>query len=188
MNTRYEMRLTGSGGQGVILATIILADAGLMAGKNTLQSQSYGPEARGGMCKAEVIVSDGVIGFTKVIRPSFLLALTQLALDKYAQDLPSDCIVMTDESLKLPAYLDGKKVITIPILRTAFEKVGKAFTANIVAVGAINAALNLASPEQIEQAVFRHIPAGTEELNRKALHEGEALVKSLHLQSFLKIA
>lgn len=188
MNKRYEMRLTGSGGQGVILATIILADAGLMAGKNILQSQSYGPEARGGMCKAEVIVSDGVIGFTKVIRPRFLLALTQAALEKYSQNLPPDCLVMVDESLKLPTCLEGRKVIAIPILRTALEKVGKAFTANIVAVGAINAALNLASPGQLEQAVFRHIPADTKELNRRALHEGESLIKSHLLQSLLEIA
>ena len=79
--SKLEIRLAGSGGQGIILATIILAEAAVIAGKNTAQSQSYGPEARGGMCKAEVIISDEPIGFTKVTSPDFLLALTQSSLD-----------------------------------------------------------------------------------------------------------
>lgn len=69
--SKLEIRLAGSGGQGIILATIILAEAAVIAGKNTAQSQSYGPEARGGMCKAEVIISDEPIGFTKVTSPDF---------------------------------------------------------------------------------------------------------------------
>ena len=80
MSRRLDLRLSGSGGQGVILATIILAEAALLAGKKAVQSQAYGPEARGGMCKAETIVSDSPIWFTKVQTPNFLLALTQQAL------------------------------------------------------------------------------------------------------------
>ena len=76
-----ELRLAGSGGQGVILATVILAEAAVLAGKHTAQSQAYGHEARGGSCKAEVLISDAPIGFTKVRRPTFLMALTQASLD-----------------------------------------------------------------------------------------------------------
>ena len=128
--SKMELRLAGSGGQGVILATVILAEAAVIAGKNTAQSQSYGPEARGGSCKAEVIVFDELIGFTKV-------------------------------------------------LRTAAEKVGKAFTANIVAVAAVNRLLGLVDDEHLKEAVFMHIPKGTEAINGKALEEGFRLADSV---------
>ena len=172
---RMEIRLTGSGGQGVILATIILAEAALYEGKNAVQSQSYGPEARGGMCKAEVIVSEEEIGFTKVTKPTFLLALTQESLNKYSKTVDENCILMVDDSLTLPD-IKVKKIYKAPILATAREKVGKAFTANIVAVGAINEALKLASFEELKQAVINHIPAGTEGINIKALELGAHII------------
>ncbi|MEG0805322.1 MAG: 2-oxoacid:acceptor oxidoreductase family protein [Lachnospiraceae bacterium] len=177
MSNKMEIRLAGSGGQGVILATIILAEAAIEAGKNTAQSQSYGPEARGGMCKAEVIIDDDPIGFTKVTEPTFLMALTQQSLDKYAKTINRECLILVDSSLKVPEYLEVKKVTKAPILATAVEKVGKAFTANIVAVGAINKLLNLVTEEQLKTAVLGHVPKGTEAINEKALQEGAALIK-----------
>lgn len=174
---KMEIRLTGSGGQGVILATIILAEAAIEANKYTAQSQSYGPEARGGLCKAEVIIDDKPIGFTKVQEPTFLMALTQESLDKFAKTINGDCLVLADSSLKIPQYLDSTKVTKAPILETAVKKVGKAFTANIVAVGAINKLLNLVTEEELERAVLRQVPKGTEEINQKALAEGAALIK-----------
>ncbi len=176
--SRMDIRLAGSGGQGVILATVILAEAAVIAGKYTAQSQSYGPEARGGACKAEVIVSDDKIGFTKVQKPSFLMALTQKSLDKYAVNLPKECIVLVDDKLEVSAELEANnKVVKLPILSTAVEKVGKAFTANIVAVGAINKLLNLVDNEELKKAVFMHIPKGTEAINEKALLAGMELIK-----------
>ena len=74
--SKQELRLAGSGGQGVILATVVLAEAALLSGKYTAQSQAYGPEARGGSCKAETLISDSPIGFTKVQNPTFLMVLT----------------------------------------------------------------------------------------------------------------
>lgn len=177
--SKMEIRLAGSGGQGVILATIILAEAAIIAGKNTAQSQSYGPEARGGMCKAEVIVADEQIGFTKVTAPTFLLALTQASLNKYGLDAGEDCVIMADSSLTIPENLKAKKVYSFPILETAKTEVGKAFTANIVAVAAINEVLKIVSLAELEEAVFRHIPKGTEEINRKALYAGEKLAKGI---------
>lgn len=173
---KIELRLAGSGGQGVILASIILAEAAILADKNAVQSQSYGPEARGGLSKAEVIIDDKNIGFTKVTKPTFLLALTQESLNVYTKSLPEDCIIMADASLELPEGLDEDRVLFVPILETAKEKVGKAVTANIVAVGAINQALKLVTFEELREAVKMHIPKGTEELNFKALEEGSKLV------------
>ena len=168
--SNMELRLAGSGGQGVILATVILAEAAILAGKYTAQSQAYGPEARGGSCKAEVLISEAPIGFTKVQKPTFLMVLTQKALDDYGHDLPENCVVLADESLQIPQHLTQ-----LPILRTAQEKVGKAMTANIVAVGAINALLGLVSQDVLREAVMLHVPKGTEALNARALEAGLAL-------------
>ena len=176
MSERYEMRFAGSGGQGVILASVIFAEAAVIGGWNTVQSQAYGPEARGGVSKAETVLSHEKIWFAKVERPDFLLALTQASLDKYAESLAEGAVVMTDESLTPPASLDADRVLVLPILRAAKETVGEAFTANIVAVGAINRALRLFDEETIMEAVLRHVPAGTEELNQKALSTGAALI------------
>ena len=92
------MRFTGSGGQGVILCSIVLAEAAFLAGKNVAQSQSYGPEARGGLCRAELIVDDEKIVYPRVTRADFLLALTQESLDKYGSGMNG--LIVTDESLK----------------------------------------------------------------------------------------
>ncbi|MCL2675263.1 MAG: 2-oxoacid:acceptor oxidoreductase family protein, partial [Firmicutes bacterium] len=115
------------------------------------------------------------IGFTKVTQPTFLLALTQESLDTYAKSLPKDCLIMADASLTIPEGIPEESVMLVPILETAKDKVGKTFTANIVALGAINEALNLVPFENLDEAVKKHIPAGTEELNSKALQEGRNL-------------
>lgn len=175
--SKMEIRLAGSGGQGIILATVILAEAAIFAGKHTAQSQSYGPEARGGACRAEVIVSDEEIYFTKVQKPTFLMALTQKSLDKYSKNIPTDCTVLIDDTLTEPDCLKNNRVIRLPILSTAVEKVGKLMTANIVAVGAVNGLLHLVGDEDLKKAVFMHIPKGTEALNEKALAEGMALIR-----------
>ncbi|MBQ5952238.1 MAG: 2-oxoacid:acceptor oxidoreductase family protein [Lachnospiraceae bacterium] len=171
---RYEMRLAGSGGQGVILASVILAEAAVIEGKNAIQSQSYGPEARGGTCRAEAILGEKPLGYSKVSRPHFLLALTQASLDKYSGNLADDAFVLIDSSLTAPEGLTARTV-SLPILKTARDVVGKSMTANIVALGAINGLLRLFPEEVLQEAVKRHIPGGTEELNLRALKEGEAL-------------
>lgn len=176
MACRYEMRFTGSGGQGVILASVIMAEAAVMAGKVTVQSQSYGPEARGGSSKAETVISDSEIYFTKVTHPNFLLALTQSALDKYGFDTAAGAVILIDDELNPEKCPDTAKVVSLPIISTAKTKVGKAMTANVVAVGAINALLGLFDEEVLQKAVWRHIPKGTEELNGKALTAGKELI------------
>ena len=175
--SKMEIRLAGTGGQGLITGTIILAEAGIIEGKYVAQSQSYGPEARGGMCKGEVIISDEKIGFTKVTKPTFVMALSQLSFEKYCYGLDDDCFVLVDETIDVPADYSHKKIMKLPILATAREKVGKMQTVNIVSVGAINRILKICDEESLQKAVLMHIPKGTEELNLKALTEGAALVK-----------
>ena len=177
MKGKYEMRFTGSGGQGVIMASVIIAEAAILSGMNAVQSQSYGPEARGGTSKAETIISDTELWFSKVTNPDFLLALTQSSLDTFGMDTGKDCVLLMDKSLRTPAALPSRRVFALPILATARETLGKPMTANIVAVGAINRLLNLFDEETLCEAVRHHIPAGTEELNMRALALGESLAE-----------
>ena len=177
--SKMELRLAGSGGQGVILASVILAEAAVQSGKYTAQSQSYGPEARGGACKAETLISDDPIGFTKVQQPTFLMVLTQKALDTYTRALPENCLVLVDEGLTVPENLNGHRVLRLPILRTAKETVGRAQTANVLAVGCINALLGITDMETLKKAASLHIPRGTEEINLKALAEGVKLASAV---------
>lgn len=176
MAKQTEIRLTGSGGQGLILAGIILAEAAILQGNNAVQSQSYGPEARGGASKAEVIISKEEIDFPKVAKADIMLSLTQVALDKYADTLKEEGILVVDSSLDVPSDLKAKKIVAIPMLDTAKEVIGKTMVANIVALGAIQQLSDIVSKESLEEAVLSRVPKGTEELNKRALKEGYNLV------------
>ena len=169
-----ELRLTGSGGQGLILAGVILAEAALIDGKKAIQSQSYGPEARGGASKAEVIISDGEIDFIKVQKCDLLLCLTQAAYDKYGKDFTKAIVLDTRLDLKYP---EPEKVVKIPVLDSAADKMGKPMVANIIALGAINGLLKLVAKESLSEAVMKHVPKGTEDLNHRALELGYELIR-----------
>lgn len=177
MAYRYEIRLAGSGGQGLVLASVILAEAIVeYEGKNAVQNQSYGPEARGGSSKSEVIISDEEIDYPKAIKPDLLLAMTQEAYDKYIKDLKKGGILIVDEDLVKDIKNGDYKIYRIPLVRTAAEKIGKAFVANIVALGALVGVKDIVSKESLEKAVLSRVPKGTEELNRSALNAGFELV------------
>ena len=180
---RHEIRLSGSGGQGMITAGIILAmAASLYDGKKSIQSQSYGPEARGGASKAEVIIDDIDINYPKVIAPDILVALTQEAVDKYSKDLKNGGVLIVDDMLvrKLP---EGNfTVYKLPIIKTAAERVGKAMVANIVMLSALNTICHLVDSDSLNTAVLRSVPKGTENLNKKALEMGALLVSETTLK------
>jgi 2-oxoglutarate ferredoxin oxidoreductase subunit gamma len=171
----YEIRLSGTGGQGLILAGIILAEAALHDNKNAVQSQSYGPEARGGASKSEVIISDNEIFYPKVQSPDIFLALSQEACDKYISGVKKGGIVIVDSTVQVNVQRDFS-VYSIPVLYTAEDKLGKPMVANIIALGAIVGITNVVAKESLEKAVLSRVPKGTEELNRKALSEGYNLV------------
>jgi 2-oxoglutarate ferredoxin oxidoreductase subunit gamma len=176
MTKHYELRLSGSGGQGLILAGIILAEAAINSGLNAIQTQSYGPEARGGASKAEVIISDSEIDFPKVQDLNLFLALTQDACNKYIKGISPEGIVVVDDSIELPADLVAAKVYKLPIISTATDKLGKGIVSNIVALGVLTELVDVLTREQVEAAVLGRVPKGTENLNRSALIEGYALV------------
>ncbi len=173
MANRVEVRFSGSGGQGIILSGVILAEAAaIYDDKNAVQSQSYGPEARGGASKAEVIISDGDIDYPKATHIDILLALTQVACDKYSPDLKEGGVLIVDsrEVLSIP---EGKfRAYGIPIFQLAQEKVGKRIVANIIALGAVVGLTGVVSRKALEEAVLSRVPRGTEDLNLTALRVG----------------
>ena len=176
MTTRYEIRLAGSGGQGLILAGIILAEAaGVYDGKFVCQTQSYGPEARGGASKAEVVISDAAIDYPKAIQPDVLLALNQKSLEAFSADLKPGGLLLVDADLvqEVPAG----RVLALPFTRIARE-LGRAMAANIVALGALVQLTGAVSLDSLTAAVLARVPKGTEDLNRRALAAGVAAAKA----------
>lgn len=167
-----EVRLSGSGGQGLILAGIILAEAAIADGKEAIQSQSYGPEARGGSSKSEVIISERRIHYPKVAAPDLLLAMTQEALNKYGPDLKEDGRLIVDSTFVRDVPAQYKQVHAVPITQLAKEKCGRELFANIVALGTIAKLTDTVGLPALEQAVLARVPKGTEEMNRLALTTG----------------
>jgi 2-oxoglutarate ferredoxin oxidoreductase subunit gamma len=174
---RVEFRLSGSGGQGLLLAGIVLAEAAIREGKNAVQTQSYGPEARGGSSKAEVVISEDDIDYPKATDPDFLLALTAEAYRIYGPDIGKGLIIV-DSSVALDPAITARTV-ALPILETAATKVGKKVVANIVALGVLGGISGVATPATLIDAVRGRVPRGTEELNVKALEAGLALAATV---------
>jgi 2-oxoglutarate ferredoxin oxidoreductase subunit gamma len=171
MAPRTEIRLAGEGGQGMILAGIILAEAAaIYDGKMAVQTQSYGPEARGGASKSEVVIADGEIDHPEVLSADVVVTLSQEAYDKYAGSIkPGGLLIVDDEKV---SRIRAVNAVRIPISRLAFETTGKAITANTVALGVLVGLTGVVSRTAIEKAVTARAPHGTEEMNRKALEAG----------------
>ncbi len=176
MSFRYDIRLSGSGGQGLIMMGIILAEAiGVYDGKEVAQTQSYGPEARGGSSKAEVVVSDEEIDYPKAMKVDLLVAMNQGALDEYYQDLKPDGMLIVDSTFV--KTIPVANAIQVPFTRIARDRFKKEMVANIVALGAISEFTSIVSKKAVEAAVLARVPKGTEKLNRDALKAGMAAAK-----------
>lgn len=170
---KNSIRLTGTGGQGLILAGIILAEAALLEGKNAIQSQSYGPEARGGASKAEVIIADEAIHFPKVQESDYLLCMSEKAYEKYNGGMKQDSVLILDTTfVEETPNPKAKTTYAIPITELAIKATGKEMTANICALGIISA-LGIVGEEALRKAILKRIPKGTEELNMKAFEAGK---------------
>lgn len=169
---RKEILLSGYGGQGLVLAGIILAEAAVLyEGKNATHNQSYGPEARGGASRSEVIISDEDINYPEIDNPDILLAMTQDAIDKYGFRVKEDGIIIVDTQYvkSIPSEVKAGKVYEFPITRISIEETGKPLSANIVALGLIVEATGVIGRESLEKAVLNRVPQATREANLKAL-------------------
>lgn len=180
MSNRYEIRFSGSGGQGMILAGIIMAEAAAIYGdKNAVQSQSYGPESRGGASKAEVIISNQPIDYPKATAIDCMLAMTQEACTKYHGDIKKGGILLVDSEEVKNIPSGNFKVLSFPITGTAREELGNVIVANIISLGLITELTGVVSHESIEKAVLSRVPAAFLDLNKKALQIGFEKAKTL---------
>jgi len=176
MPYRYEIRLSGSGGQGLILMGIVLAEAiGIYDGKYVAQTQSYGPEARGGSSKSEVIVSDDEIDYPKAMSVDLLLAMNQKSCDEFYPDLKPEGLLIVDSTFV--NQVPTPRAFQIPFTRIAREKFKREVVANIIALGALSQLTPVVSAKAIESAVLARVPKGTEKLNRDALRAGMSAAK-----------
>ncbi|MEW5807499.1 MAG: 2-oxoacid:acceptor oxidoreductase family protein [Acidobacteriota bacterium] len=172
---RYEIRLSGSGGQGLILAGVILGEAaGIHDGKNVVQTQSYGPEARGGASRSDVIISDYEIYYPKTMKLDLLLALTKEAYDKYRGDLKDNGLLIVDswDFKEAP-----ENAVFLPMVREARETLKKPMVGNIIALGVIAELSGIVSKEALTKTVLERVPKGTEEINCQALELGYSLAR-----------
>ncbi|WP_038069471.1 2-oxoacid:acceptor oxidoreductase family protein, partial [Thermoanaerobacterium aotearoense] len=152
----------------------------LLDGKNCVETQSYGPEARGGASKSEVIISNDIIDYPKVQKPDILAVLSQKAYNMYKNDLKNDGIIVTDSSINVDDNAMNK-VFSLPIIETAKNKVGSLFTANIVLLGVVAELTNIVSQESLMKAIIQKVPKDTEKLNKIALEAGYNLVRNVLL-------
>ncbi len=171
MSQVYAIRLSGSGGQGLILAGIILAEAaGLHEGHFVAQSQSYGPEARGGNSMAEVIMSDAPIAFPKAVKLDFLVALSQQAAKANRPDLKEGGLYLFDPDLVNQP--PGPGVVQVPCTRLAFKVAKAQIAANMVALGAVAALCPWVGPASLRKAIKNRLPAKILDMNLKAFKAG----------------
>lgn len=157
----------------MILAGIIMAEAAsIFGGKEAAQSQSYGPESRGGASKSEVIISDEPVDYPKATSIDAMLAMTQESCSKYYKDVKKDGILLID-STEVKDIPEGPfKLYSYPIIDTARNELGKVITANIISLGMITELTGIVTHEAIEKAVLSRVPPAFLELNKKALQVG----------------
>jgi 2-oxoglutarate ferredoxin oxidoreductase subunit gamma len=177
---RVEVRFAGFGGQGIIKSGIITAAGACIHGKkNAVQTQSYGPESRGGACKSEVVISEEEIDFPKVIEPDVLVVMSQHAYNDYAEDLKAGGTMILDpDMIPKEKVLKDAKVFHVPATKIA-EELGRKIAANIVMLGAFTAITGIVDKNAIKESVKENIPKGTEELNMKAFEKGYEYGKEL---------
>jgi 2-oxoglutarate ferredoxin oxidoreductase subunit gamma len=181
---KTEIRLAGFGGQGIVLAGQVLGKAAaLFEHLNAVFTQSYGPEARGGACSADVVLSRGEIHYPRVTRPEILVLMSEEAKNTYGSGLSGRSTVLIDEDLvQLDSVPEGSRLFKIPATRFA-EKLGRKIVANIVMLGFITSVTEVVGYEAMKQALFDSIPRGTEELNLKAFEKGYEYGKSQKQQN-----
>jgi len=179
---RKEIRIAGFGGQGIILAGIVIGKAASLYDQiYAVQTQSYGPEARGGASRAEVVISSEEIDYPKVQKPDILVAMSHPALMAYLDDLKDGGILIADPDMiieeDIMPFIQKHDInyFKAPVTRTAEDKIGLKIVANIVMIGAIARATNIISEEAARNAIKDSVPPGTEDKNLAAFEAGMAI-------------
>ena len=170
---RCRMVFSGSGGQGLITASIILAEAAVIyENLNAVQSQSYGAEARGGATRSDVIISESTIHYPKVIQPNVLVCLTQEAYNKYYPIIrPGGLLISDNRYVKIERKVDARHK-EMPIYQTVMDKIGKPIVFNICMLGSLISITELVRAESVMKVLEKRIPSDYLDMNRRALEQG----------------
>lgn len=177
-NSRYEIRLAGSGGQGIILAGIVLAEAAILDGRYVAQSQSYGPEMRGGSSVSEIILSDKEIDYPQALELDLLVALTQEAGDRNLPDMKEEGLVIVDSDLVHGVL--WRKVVSLPLWEIA-RQAGEERAINIAALGAIVSFCPLVSSGSLARVISRKLPSAKLAASRVAFDEARKVARNLRV-------
>jgi 2-oxoglutarate ferredoxin oxidoreductase subunit gamma len=173
---RVEIRFGGSGGQGLVLASVIMAEALVKENWNIITGESHGIEARGGASLGELIASMSDIYDLTVLAPDVFATLHQDATDKYYKEIKKDAIVIVDTFFvkDIPDF-DSKNVLSIPLTQKVVEGCGSSLPANMAAIGAVYELTRIVKKETLETIITGRVPKGTEEMNLKAFNIGVKL-------------
>lgn len=168
-----EIRIAGFGGQGVILAGMILGRAAtLYDGKHVTLTQAFGPEARGSACSVQLIVSSQPVLYPYLTQPDILVVMSQEACTRFCREIkPGGTLIYEQDLIKLGAPCAGIKRFGVPATRLA-EELGRKLILNVVMVGFITAVTGVASPEAVRKSIRESVPPGTEKLNLAAFEKG----------------
>jgi len=176
---KWQVRMSGSGGQGIIRGAVILAQAAIFDGGNAVQSQVYGPESRGGSTKGEVVISDGEIYYPKVVIPNLVICMSPEAYKKYGQEIaPGGILIVDNEFCNAENVPEGVACYEIPMTQMARESLGTELSANVVALGVMQELTGIVSMESLKDALAESFKAKVYEANLKALQIGVDAAKA----------
>src|SRR6056297_2983324 len=177
---KTRLVFSGSGGQGVITAGIIIAETAVLhEGLNAVQSQSYGAEARGGATRSDIIISDAPIYFPKIVQPNVLVCLTQTAYTKYLPSLRPGGLLITDSRwVHIEKTVDARRY-ELPLTVTVSEKIGNPVVLNICMLGAVVRLTEVVSPEAVKEVIRERVPKNFIKLNETAFNLGYDLAQNL---------
>jgi 2-oxoglutarate ferredoxin oxidoreductase subunit gamma len=180
MQKRTEIRISGLGGQGVVLAGEIFGRAAVYDEKHVVQTQSYGAEVRGSVAKSEVIIADKKVGFPIVRKCDVLVAMSQTALEKHLKDLKEDGTLLVDEDLVREVPKIRAKIFKIPATKMAETKLKSKIFANVVMLGALTKITGIVSQQAVEKAITESVSNKTKEPNIRGFRIGLNLTISAH--------
>jgi len=172
--SRTEVRIAGFGGQGVILAGIVLGHAAaVQEGKKAVQTQSYGAETRGGAARSEVVISDEKIDYPKVISADITITMSQESFERYGAELRSGSLLFVDADL-VPRLAESAKgtVYRVPATKMAAEEFKKTLVANMVMLGAVASVTGVVRLDSLKKSIRDIAPKGSADLNMRALDQG----------------
>ena len=172
---KHRIIFSGSGGQGIITASIIIAEAAVLyENLNAVQVQSYGPEARGGATRADVIISDKEIRFPKVIQPNILVCLTQKAYDKFLITLRPGGLLLVDSHFVIPGSKVDARQVSLDIYKAIMDAIGNSVVFNIGVLGALLGLTRIIKPASVMEVLKKRTPPDFFDINRRALEIGLA--------------